>query len=120
MSLTATPADRLLPWRQVKDLTGLSRTTAWRLQKAGDFPLPVLISPGRVGWREHEIAAWKASRTPRAAQPPRSFAAEKEPPAAQPQPMLIPDPPRSVMRQPPAAKRRSRRTSPPNQMTLDF
>jgi len=41
--------DRLLPWRKVKDLTGLSRTTAWRLQKVGDFPVPVAISPGRVG-----------------------------------------------------------------------
>jgi predicted DNA-binding transcriptional regulator AlpA len=66
--------DRLLPWRTVKDLTGLSRTTAWRLQKAGDFPLPVAISPGRVGWRESEIAAWSASRTPGRcpALPPRS------------------------------------------------
>lgn len=59
------PADRLLAWPRVRDLTGLSRTTAWRLQKAGDFPLPVQISPGRVGWRESEIAAWNESRTPR-------------------------------------------------------
>lgn len=58
--------DRLLPWPRVKDITGLSRTTAWRLQKAGDFPPPVVISPGRVGWRESELQAWKASRAPRA------------------------------------------------------
>lgn len=58
--------DRLLPWPKVKAITGLSRTTAWRLQKAGDFPPPVVISPGRVGWRESELQAWKASRTPRA------------------------------------------------------
>lgn len=59
------PADRLLPWPKVRDMTGISRTTAWRLQRAGDFPLPVVISPGRVGWRESELEAWKASRAPR-------------------------------------------------------
>jgi len=63
--------DRLLPWPKVRDLTGISRTTAWRLQKAGDFPPPVVISPGRVGWHESEIQAWKASRAPRAALPPK-------------------------------------------------
>jgi predicted DNA-binding transcriptional regulator AlpA len=57
--------DRLLPWKQVKDITGLSRTTAWRLQKAGDFPAPLVISPGRVGWLAGDVAAWTASRTPR-------------------------------------------------------
>jgi predicted DNA-binding transcriptional regulator AlpA len=63
--------ERLLPWRKVKDLTGLSRTTAWRLQKAGDFPFPVAISPGRVGWRESELTAWQASRGPRSARQPK-------------------------------------------------
>lgn len=62
------PPDRLLAWPQVKDLTGLSRTTAWRMQNAGEFPFPVVISPGRVGWREGEIVAWKASRAPRSEQ----------------------------------------------------
>ena len=79
--------DRLLPWKKVKDLTGLSRTTAWRLQKAGDFPLPVAISPGRVGWRESEVRQWQVSRAPRSgtAAPHRpqvrSFAAELAPPS---------------------------------------
>jgi predicted DNA-binding transcriptional regulator AlpA len=54
--------DRLLPWKHVRELTGLSRTTVWRRQKAGDFPAPVVISPGRVGWRESEIVAWASSR----------------------------------------------------------
>ncbi len=63
------PGDRLLPWSKVRDITGLSRTTAWRRQKAGDFPLAIQISPGRVGWWESELAAWKASRAPRKASP---------------------------------------------------
>ena len=32
-------ADRLLSWDRVHDLVGLSRSTAWRLQRAGDFPI---------------------------------------------------------------------------------
>jgi len=73
--------DRLLPWRKVKDLTGISRTTAWRLQNAGDFPRPVVISPGRVGWREADVLAWKASLSPRDApfRAPRSYADEPRP-----------------------------------------
>ena len=56
--------DRFLGWRQVRDLTGLGRTTAWRMRQAGDFPDPVPISPGRVAWRERDIAAWNESRGP--------------------------------------------------------
>ncbi|MDO9077091.1 MAG: AlpA family phage regulatory protein, partial [Brevundimonas sp.] len=53
------PEDRLLPWDRVRDVTGLSRSTAWRLQQVGDFPEPVRISPNRVGWWESELTAWK-------------------------------------------------------------
>lgn len=56
-------AERFLPWSHVRELAGFSRTTAWRLQQAGDFPKPVRISPGRVGWRQSEIDAWQASRS---------------------------------------------------------
>lgn len=56
------PEDRLLTWNRVKDIAGISRTTAWRMQKAGDFPEPVTISAKRVGWWESELTAWKASR----------------------------------------------------------
>ena len=53
---------RYLPWKEVARATGLSRTTAWRLQKRGEFPAPYAISPGRVGFREDEVEAWRASR----------------------------------------------------------
>lgn len=55
--------DRLLPWGRVRDIAGISRTTAWRLQQAGDFPAPVPVSPGRVCWWESELTAWKAARS---------------------------------------------------------
>lgn len=63
--------ERWLAWRQVRDVTGLGRTTAWRMRQEGDFPDPVSISPGRVAWRERDIIDWTATRgqalaTPRA------------------------------------------------------
>lgn len=57
--------DRILPWSQVKVISGLSRTTVWRLQKTGDFPASVQVSRNRVGWRQSDILAWRKSRLPR-------------------------------------------------------
>lgn len=55
--------DRLLPWDRVRDVAGISRTTAWRMQQTGDFPTPVPVSPGRVAWWESELTAWKSARS---------------------------------------------------------
>jgi len=55
--------DRLLLWDRVHDMAGISRTTAWRMQRSGAFPTPVPVSPGRVAWWESELTAWKASRS---------------------------------------------------------
>ncbi len=57
--------DRILPWSQVKVISGLSRTTVWRLQKTGDFPASVQVSPNRVGWWQSDILEWRRSRMPR-------------------------------------------------------
>ena len=74
--------DRLLAWPAVRDITGLSRTTAWRMQKTGDFPLPVMVSPGRVCWWESELAAWKIARAPRRPAEMRPFGSASGRPAA--------------------------------------
>ena len=71
--------DRLLPWDRVQDITGLSRTTAWRMQQRGDFPRPVPISPGRVGWSETELTAWKAARKAGGRVRPAPFAKPRAP-----------------------------------------
>ncbi len=55
-----TRRDRLLSWPEVRDRVGLSRTSVWRLERAGKFPLRIPISPGRVAWRESEIDAFVA------------------------------------------------------------
>lgn len=60
--VTGGPDDRLLPWERVQDMAGISRTTAWRMQQTGTFPAPVPVSPGRVGWWESELTAWKRTR----------------------------------------------------------
>jgi len=67
------PEDRLLLWNRVRDVTGLSRSTAWRLQRIGDFPEPVRISLNRVGWWESELTAWKATRKLRRPERPKSL-----------------------------------------------
>ncbi|MQT65679.1 AlpA family phage regulatory protein [Pseudomonas sp. FSL R10-0056] len=51
--------DRFMRERDVLEATSLSRTTLWRVMKNGQFPRPVRISPGRVGWRESAIIAWQ-------------------------------------------------------------
>lgn len=84
--------DRFLPWRKVQDITGLGRTTAWRLRRTGDFPHPVPISPGRVAWRERDIALWNETRgSPEALahalqSPRRSTLRPPEPRALEPAP----------------------------------
>lgn len=116
------PEERLLSWKRVKDLTGLSRTTAWREQKKGAFPAPVVISPGRVAWRERDITAWKAARAPRSdpqprpSPPPRSFASEGQPTLT---PSSVPRIPATVA---PAARPRPRirRAAATEQMRFNF
>jgi prophage regulatory protein len=54
--------DRILRDDEVRERTGLSRTTRWRLIKADKFPKPVKITDHAIGWRESSIDEWLASR----------------------------------------------------------
>ena len=56
---------RLLTRRQVEVLTGLARSTLYRMMRAGTFPNPIRVGQRAVRWLESEILAWIASR-PRA------------------------------------------------------
>jgi prophage regulatory protein len=51
-------ADRILRERDVRVITGLSRTTRWRLEREGQFPRKRRLSVGAVGWLESEVLAW--------------------------------------------------------------
>lgn len=48
----------------VEDLTGLSRSTIYRLMHAGEFPRPVKLTGKAVAWPESRITEWLASRQP--------------------------------------------------------
>jgi prophage regulatory protein len=47
----------------IKVLT-LSKSTIYRLIKAGLFPEPVPLSPGRVAWRKSDIDEFAQSKNP--------------------------------------------------------
>lgn len=80
------PDGAYLSWKKVEPRVGISRTTAWRLQRSGEFPKPYVISSGRVAYRESEVEAWKASRGHRA-EAPRTVRREPKPsPAPPPRP----------------------------------
>lgn len=53
----------------VTRLTGLSRTTIWREERAGHFPPRIRLGANSVGWLEDEVLGWIAAR-------PRGMAAE--------------------------------------------
>ena len=54
--------DRFLREKQCRDITGLSRTTRWRLERAGLFPKRYRISPGAIAWLESQVQEWIESR----------------------------------------------------------
>ncbi len=55
--------DRFLREKQCRDITGLSRTTRWRLERAGLFPKRYRISPGAIAWLESQVQEWLQGRT---------------------------------------------------------
>ncbi len=56
---------RLLTRQQIEEITGLTRSTIYRLMRSGQFPEPIRIGPRAVRWPQSEIEAWIADR-PRA------------------------------------------------------
>jgi prophage regulatory protein len=54
----------VLVWREpkVKEESGLSKSTRWRLEKAGEFPKKIQLGPRAVGWRAEEIIEWVKAR----------------------------------------------------------
>ncbi|GFO67225.1 transcriptional regulator [Geomonas limicola] len=48
--------------KEVLALIGLSYTTQWRLERAGDFPKRVRLGTGSVGWHLDEVEEWLKGR----------------------------------------------------------
>jgi prophage regulatory protein len=53
---------KFLRIRRVTDKTGLSRSTIYRLEAAGDFPRRVKLSQGAVAWHEDQVDEWMKGR----------------------------------------------------------
>lgn len=47
---------------EVREATGLSRTTIWRLETQSDFPKRIKLGPNSVGWIADEIQNWLDTR----------------------------------------------------------
>jgi prophage regulatory protein len=56
------PPARLLRFPTVRERTGLSRSTIWRLERRGEFPRHRRISANAVAWVEAEVINWIQSR----------------------------------------------------------
>jgi prophage regulatory protein len=53
---------RLLRIREVRRLTGLSKTSLYRLEAKHDFPQRVKLTTRSTAWVAHEVAAWIDTR----------------------------------------------------------
>ena len=53
---------RILRWREVAPIVGVSRMTIDRMEKAGTFPRRIRIGNGSVGWLQSEVEDWLAQR----------------------------------------------------------
>ena len=49
---------KFLRFSAVRERTGLSRSTIWRLERQGEFPKHRRISANAVGWLEQEVNEW--------------------------------------------------------------
>ncbi len=55
-------SERILRSKEVQEMTGLSRTTLWRLERNGQFPDRIPLSVGSIGWRLSDIEKWIQER----------------------------------------------------------
>jgi prophage regulatory protein len=64
MFIQKQPRGVIMKFYRINDLvplTGLSRSTIYRLVEKGEFPKPVKLSARVVGWEEDAVLHWKAS-----------------------------------------------------------
>ena len=57
-----TARKRILSLEAVLERVPVSRTTLWRMERAGLFPRRVQVSANRVGWIETDVEAWVDGR----------------------------------------------------------
>ena len=67
-------SSRFLRMTGVRRMTGLGRSTIYRLMAAREFPSPVQLSSRAVGWRLSDLEQWSRARKPRSTEMARSRA----------------------------------------------
>ncbi len=60
--LKSTNEARILRLRQIKERTGLSRSTIYALIKAGKFNCPISLGARAVGWLESDVSDFIEAR----------------------------------------------------------
>ena len=53
---------KLLRFTAVRERTGLSRSTVWRLERRGAFPKHIKVSANIVAWLEEDVIEWIRSK----------------------------------------------------------
>ena len=53
---------KAIRWSRVHELTGMSRSTVWRLETEGNFPRRRRLTGHAVAWIEDEVMEWLSSR----------------------------------------------------------
>lgn len=59
---TTSIPDRIIRAKEVHTMTGLSRTTLWRMENKEEFPKRVSLGANSVGWRLSEVENWMRER----------------------------------------------------------
>jgi predicted DNA-binding transcriptional regulator AlpA len=57
--MTASGPRKMLLEAQVLDIVPISRSTLWRMERAGKFPRGTFIAPNRKVWFEEQIIDWQ-------------------------------------------------------------
>jgi len=60
---TSTVPDRIIRANEVQKMTGLSRTTLWRMENKNEFPRRVSLGGNTVGWKLREVQDWISNRS---------------------------------------------------------
>ncbi|EAA2596418.1 AlpA family phage regulatory protein [Salmonella enterica] len=55
-------SDRLVRERERQRITSVSRSTAWKLERAGQFPLRKSIGPKSCAWLLSDLLCWISIR----------------------------------------------------------
>lgn len=55
--------DKILRRAAVEEMTGLSRSTLYRMMDRGEFPRPARIGQRVVGWRQSTVSQWLDMRS---------------------------------------------------------